>query len=217
MQANTVLVVEDDPVTRDYLAAAVSANAQLELLGAAGTCTEARARLQMRAPRVLLVDLGLPDGDGVDLIREVTRTADTDAMVVTVFGDERHVVAALEAGATGYLLKDSPLADIADAILRLIAGDSPISPKIARYLVRRFRTSPPAHDADTIVLTEREREVLDIMAKGFSYAEVARSLAMSPHTVGSHIKHIYRKLAVGSRGEAVYEATSLGLIRPRTQ
>lgn len=103
----------------------------------------------------------------------------------------------------------------------LIGGDSPISPRIARYLMRRlhkpkFDMAAP-DEAGSIMLTERERQVLDVMAKGFSYAEVARSLSMSPHTVGSHIKHIYRKLAVGSRGEAVYEATSLGLIRPGTQ
>lgn len=120
--AHTVLIVEDDPVTREYLAAAVSAHPQLQLLAAAGTLTAAHDLLQSQRPRVLLVDLGLPDGDGIDLIRVATRNPETDAMVVTVFGDERHIVAALEAGATGYLLKDSALADIGDSILRLIEG-----------------------------------------------------------------------------------------------
>lgn len=214
MAAHTVIVVEDDPVTREHLAAAVRAHPELAVLAAVGSCAEARAALKQQAPRVLLVDLGLPDGDGATLIREATQQAGTDAMVVTVFGDERHVVTALEAGAAGYLLKDSPLADIAESVLRVIQGESPISAKIARYLVRRFQqpaTEPPAVNSQT--LTEREREVLHLLAKGFSYGEVAQSLEMSPHTVASHIKHIYRKLAVSSRGEAVFEAASLGLIR----
>ncbi len=213
MAVHTVIVVEDDPVTRERLVAAIKAQAELSVLEAVGTCAEARAALQRAAPRVLLVDLGLPDGDGVTLIAEATRTGSTDAMVVTVFGDEQHVVAALEAGATGYLLKDSPLADIGEAVLRLIQGGSPISAKIARYLVRRFQPAKPPAARDDQALTEREREVLELIAKGFSYGEVAQSLQMSPHTVASHIKHIYRKLAVGSRGEAVFEAANLGLIR----
>lgn len=213
--AHTVIVVEDDSVTRERLVAAIRAQPELTVLAAVGTCAEARVALQRQAPRVLLVDLGLPDGDGAALIREATRTGGTDAMVVTVFGDEQHVVAALEAGATGYLLKDSPLADIGEAVLRLIQGGSPISAKIARYLVRRFQPppKPPSEPRDEQALTERELEVLEQIAKGFSYGEVAQSLQMSPHTVASHIKHIYRKLAVGSRGEAVFEAANLGLIR----
>ena len=214
MPAHTVLVVEDDPVTRERLAAAIQSHPELKLLAAVGTCAEASAALAREAPRVLLVDLGLPDGDGVALIAAAARSGVTEAMVVTVFGDEQHVVAALEAGATGYLLKDSPLADIGEAVLRLIQGGSPISAKIARYLVRRLqRPVKAAAPRDEHALTEREREVLEQIAKGFSYGEVAQSLQMSPHTVASHIKHIYRKLAVSSRGEAVFEAANLGLIR----
>lgn len=210
---HTVIVVEDDPVTRERLVAAVNAQPELSVLAAAGNCAQARAALKRQAPRVLLVDLGLPDGDGAALIKEATRSGGTDAMVVTVFGDEQHVVAALEAGATGYLLKDSSVAEIGEAVLRLIQGGSPISAKIARYLVRRFQPAKPAAAREEQALTEREREVLEQLAKGFSYGEVAQSLQMSPHTVASHVKHIYRKLAVGSRGEAVFEAANLGLIR----
>lgn len=212
--AYAVLVVEDDPATRERLADAVRAHSELALQAAVGTCAQARVALARQAPRVLLVDLGLPDGDGTALIREAVRHGGTDAMVVTVFGDERHVVGALEAGATGYLLKDSALPDIAESILRLIHGESPISAKIARHLVRRFQpadTAPPAAGAPT--LTDREHEVLELIARGYRYDEVALPLQMSTHTVASHIKHIYRKLAVRSRSEAVYEATNLGLIR----
>jgi DNA-binding NarL/FixJ family response regulator len=214
MQPARVLIVEDDPITRAHLASAIERQAGLELAGAVGSLEAARQQLPAACPKVLLVDLGLPDGSGIDLIREAT-LRDMECMVITVFGDERHVVAALEAGAAGYLLKDSALEDIGSAVLRLLQGESPISPKIARYLVRRFQQTPAAarSGAPATALTERELEVLDAIAKGFSYAEIAHSLSMSPHTVATHVKHIYRKLAVTSRGEAVFEAAHLGLVR----
>lgn len=215
MTPHTVLLVEDDPVTRARLAAAIGATRELQLVGAAGSCAEAREHLSRGAPRVLLTDLGLPDGSGLDLIREVEAEPGTDAMVITVFGDEKNVVAALEAGATGYLLKDSSNEDIGEEVLRLVAGGSPISARIARYLVRKFQPDAGAahNGGGDAGLTAREREVLERMAKGFNYSEVALSLQMSPNTVTSHIKNIYRKLAVHSRAEAVFEAAQMGLIR----
>ncbi len=187
------------------------------LLAAVGSCAEGLKCLALEAPRVLLTDLGLPDGSGISLIREASRHATTDSMVITVFGDERNVVAALEAGASGYLLKDSGAQDIGEAVLRLINGGSPISAKIARYLVRRFHadSGSPARggNGERARLTQREHDVLESMARGFSYSEVAQALEMSPNTVTSHIKNIYRKLAVHSRAEAVFEAAQLGLIR----
>ena len=208
-----VAIVEDDPVTREHLGSAIARHSGLQLIASASSFGEARALLQREVPDVLLVDLGLPDGDGIDLIRE-SSAAGAECIVITVFGDERHVVAALEAGAGGYLLKDASLDDIAGAVLRLLQGEAPISPKIARYLVRRFQQPPAGRSAtSTTGLTERELEVLNAIAKGYSYAEIAHSLAMSPHTVATHVKHIYRKLAVSSRGEAVFEAAHLGLVR----
>lgn len=142
-------------------------------------------------------------------------------MVVTVFADEAHVVAALEAGASGYLLKDGSAEYIADSITQMLAGGSPISTSIARYLLRRFRDTPDAApdgkrgENDAPRLTARESDVLELVAKGFSYSEIGAALGMSVHTVTSHIKHIYRKLAVRSRGEAVFEASQLGLIKLR--
>lgn len=216
MPKHTVVLVEDDDVTRARLAEAIGRRPDLELLTAVGTCAEARAALQRELPRILLTDLGLPDGNGVELIRAVAGKPEIDAIVITVFGDEKNVVGALEAGATGYLLKDCSAEDVGEAILQSIAGGSPISARIARYLVRRFQPAPErkAGAADAApALTEREREVLERMAKGFNYAEVAQSLQMSPNTVTSHIKNIYRKLAVHSRAEAVFEAAQLGIIR----
>lgn len=214
----TVLLVEDDPATRARLARAVERDDGLRLVGRAGSCAEARAWLATSVPDVLLVDLGLPDGSGVDLIRELkARAAATEAMVITVFGDEKHVVAALEAGATGYVLKDGADADIATAIRDLVHGGSPISPAIARHLLRRFRAplaAAPAAGADAVPeLTDREHQVLDLLVKGFTFAEIGELLGISAHTVTTHVKHIYGKLEVRSRAEAVYEALQLGIVK----
>jgi DNA-binding NarL/FixJ family response regulator len=135
-------------------------------------------------------------------------------MVITIFGDEQHVVTAIEAGAMGYLLKDGSAEYIGSSVLEMMAGGSPISPPIARYLLRRFRP-PDAGEDDTAPpkLSEREHEVLTLIVKGFSYAEIARLIGVSAHTVTTHVRNIYRKLEVHSRGEAVYEALQLGLVK----
>jgi DNA-binding NarL/FixJ family response regulator len=218
--ATTVMLVEDDPAFLARFCAIVAAAPELRLLGAVGDLASARQLLAGTAPDVLLTDLGLPDGSGIELIRETAaRHPTTDIMVISVFGDEEHVVASIEAGATGYVLKDSLPEEFVVLIRELRAGGSPISPLIARKLLRTFRVAKPAPvpsasrsalaDAG---LTQREGEVLGLIAKGFAFAEVARLLEMSPHTVTAHVKRVYQKLAVHSRGEAVYEATRMGLL-----
>ena len=209
----TVLLVEDDGPTRERLVRVVGERPEFDVVGAAGDCATARPLIDSLKPDVMLVDLGLPDGSGVDLILEARdKSPATEVMVITSFGDERHVVNAIEAGATGYLLKDGESAYIADSILQMVAGGSPISASIARYLLKRFQ--PQTQTAEEVPhLTAREREVLELVAKGFSYAEIGDVLSMSTHTVTSHIKHIYRKLSVNSRGQAVFEAMQLGIIK----
>lgn len=215
MSNHSVLIVEDQPATRERLARIVAETPGLELAAALDCFRVARDWLTSEAsPVVMLVDLGLPDGDGLDLIR-LSRLLQPqpEVMVISVFGDEQHVLAAIEAGATGYLLKDSEPTEIGTSILRLIDGESPISSSIARHLLKRLQpgdVQPQATDAPR--LTQRETDVLQLIAKGFSYGEIAENLGMSPHTVTSHIKHIYRKLEVRSRGEAVFEALQLGLL-----
>jgi DNA-binding NarL/FixJ family response regulator len=186
------------------------------LLAAHSDVRAAMAWLGAHAPPdVLLADLQLPDGSGIDVIRWLRQHAPAaEAMVISVFGDESHVVAAIEAGATGYLLKDASAEEIADGIRRLIEGESPISSAIARHLLRRFQPAPAAVSERVSPLTQREGEVLQLIAKGLSYQRIADTLTMSPHTVTTHIKQIYRKLAVNSRGEAVFEAMQLGLLAP---
>jgi DNA-binding NarL/FixJ family response regulator len=218
--AHRVILVEDDDYTRERLARAIAAHPDLRLLGTAASCDAGRALLARGGIDVLITDLGLPDGSGVDLIR-ASRDLDPSplALVITVFGDESHVIAAIEAGAMGYLLKDGTADYIGASILEMIAGGSPISPPIARYLLRRFRPSA-APDAEPAAptplpapLSDREQEVLQLIVKGFSYAEIAGLLGLSAHTVTTHVRGIYRKLEVHSRSEAVYEALTTGLVK----
>lgn len=218
----TVIVVEDDPAFLTRFCRIVTGAADLYLLAAVGDLASARQAIARQAPDVLLTDLGLPDGSGIDLIRETAlRHPATDIMVVTVFGDEEHVLASIEAGATGYLLKDSLPDEFVALIAQLREGGSPISPVIARQLLKRFKTAaePTLFSAAAAApvppesaLSVRESEVLGLIAKGFNFPEIARLLTISPHTVTAHVKKIYQKLAVHSRGEAVYEAGKMGLL-----
>src|SRR5690606_30447685 len=152
----------------------------LALLGAVGPFGEARAALAAHAPAVLLTDIGPPDGSGIELIRELRASgAAAQGMVVTVFGDEQHVVSALAAGALGYLLKDATVEAIGRAILEMLAGGSPMSAPVARYLLKRFAPADPAAapPARGPALSAREREVLGYIVKGFTYGEIARLTA----------------------------------------
>ena len=211
----TILLVEDDQPTCLRLKDALAA-AGFDVI-AAMTLGEARASLARRAPRVLLTDLQLPDGHGVELIRETRqRFPDTEIMVVSILGDEESVISAITVGATGYILKDAFPTDIAATVRELVAGHSPISASIARFIVRRTQASaepPPGPPLNTTRLTPREIDILWGIAKGFSYAEIAGHLGMSRQTVPGHIKSIYRKLEVHTRGEAVFEALQQGLIK----
>jgi DNA-binding NarL/FixJ family response regulator len=215
-----VYLLEDDAVTRRNLEERLVAVPGLEVPVSVGTCAEMLTAVRSGRPDVLLCDLQLPDGNGVDVIRATRELhPQVEVMVISVFGDEQRVVMALKAGATGYLLKDDPSSEIGAAISQLLQGGSPISPAIARYLIRVFRPSGPEPDSPPpraldpgIDLTSRELEVLQLAAKGFSYGEIARMLGISGATVSSYTKKIYGKLAVHSRSEAVYEASRLGLI-----
>lgn len=214
--AKTVLIVEDDPAFRDHLSQIIRQAEGFELLKAAATCAEADVALDQKAPDILLTDLHLPDGSGIDLIRKAaSRSPRTEILVITVFGDEEHVMASLEAGATGYLLKDSLPEELIGTIRQVLAGGSPITPVIARRILKKFRPPVPETPAESpveMVLSSRETEVLGYIAKGFSFKEIADLLKISPHTVTAHVKKIYQKLGVHSRGEAVYEANQLGLL-----
>jgi DNA-binding NarL/FixJ family response regulator len=218
-EAITILLVEDDAPTCWRLQdALVKAGYEVRT---AGSLSEARSALASGAPRVLLTDLRLPDGHGVELIRETRRRfPGTEIMVISALGDEESVISAITVGATGYLLKDAFPTDIATTVRDLVAGHSPISASIARFIVRRTQGTaqgaaepPPGPALNTARLTPREIDILWGIAKGFSYAEIASHLGLSRQTVPGHIKNIYRKLEVHTRGEAVFEAVQQGLIK----
>lgn len=228
-----VLIVEDDPQMREFFAASVSRCDRLALAASMGTLAEARAWLDdpVNVVDVLLTDLGLPDGSGLDVIRHATRLYPAcEPLVISMFGDEDNVLASIEAGALGYIHKDSAPDDIAHTILEMKGGASPISPMIARRVLAKYRlvqsgsaseanarpaTSPLTQTMPWVAqvgLSTREQEVLELIARGFSYAEIARIKQVSVHTVQTHIKGLYSKLAVHSKNEAVYEARRLGLL-----
>jgi DNA-binding NarL/FixJ family response regulator len=216
-----MLIVEDDAAFRERYVTILAKDPSFEVVASVGTGGEGLAMLELRKPDILLVDLGLPDLSGIEVIRHANRTLPAcECMVVTVFGDEEHVLASIEAGASGYLLKDASEESFLSGIRELIAGGSPISPIIARRLLRRFQPEPvlaragtPMDGESDVSLSEREREILLLASKGYNYPEMGKLMGISPHTVTSHVKKIYRKLAVHSRGEAVFEAHRMGLIR----
>lgn len=224
-----VLIVEDDAVTRKSLCLAIESEPSLMLLAAFDSVKPALAWLENDAPDVLMTDLGLPDGSGIEIIQVCAhRYPHTDIMVVTMSSDEENVLACIEAGASGYVLKDAGKTNIARAVLDLRAGGAPMSPAIARMVLAKVRDgkkpepAPVEQSATTTSLTKREAAILDLIAQGDSYGEVAKVLSVSVGTVQTHIKNIYGKLAVHSRGEAVFEAHRRGLLqlgkpRPRKE
>lgn len=207
-----VVIVEDDPGIRRFLETSVEQSSKLSLIGSACCLQDGKQLLSCEMPDVLLVDLGLPDGSGIDLIRLARASAKpVEIMVITIHADQHHLIQALEAGAKGYLLKDTISEDVESNILELMAGGSPISPLIARALLCRFDF------ADTDVeevenLTERETEVLKAMMRGMTRKEIAFRFAVSIHTINSHVRHIYEKLEVNSNIGAVQKARRLNLI-----
>lgn len=215
-----VAIVEDDLGFRQTLAEAIESAQDIQLAGTAGTRAEGLNLLQGAPTDVLLVDLGLPDGSGIDIIKAaVQQWSSCSIMVSTNFGDETHVIRSIEAGASGYLLKDSSPAKIVDEIRSLASGGSPISPIIARQMLARFRQigtggagRPIAPDESLHLLSAREKEVLELITKGFTSNEIAKLMSLSPFTVRSFVRRIYSKLNVTSKAEAIYEARNQGIL-----
>ena len=209
-------LIEDDPGIRSHFAEIVASMADVRLVGSAGSVAEVAALLPLQ-PDLWLVDIGLPDGSGLDLIPRLKTANAARVLVITSFGDRQTVVRAIAAGADGYLLKDSSSEAITEGIRVTLDGGAPISAAAAVYLLERLREAPPPTPAplnpDEAALTAREIELLHCFAIGQSYKEAARTLGISPHTVGNHVKSVYRKLEVHSRAEAIYEAVQGGQLR----
>jgi len=212
-----VILVEDDASVRAALASAVLRSASLQLLGAASSVDEALALLKRERPDVLLVDLGLRGESGLDVIRAaIVLHPECEVIVVSALGDEAHVIAAIEAGATGYLLKDASAAELVAQISVLKSGGSPVSPVIARRLLTRLSAArvapPPAEQAPDPKLSAQEHQVLKYSALGYSVEEVAQQMGISRHTVGTYIKRSYRKLQAHSKAQALLQAQRHGLL-----
>jgi DNA-binding NarL/FixJ family response regulator len=218
-----VVVVEDDPSHRERFRHHLRLDDRLTLIAEFANATTAMAAIPPLIPDVALVDLGLPDKTGFDVIAHIHHAAPrAEIMVVSVFGGERNLLRAIEAGATGYLLKDAMPPDFLAAIHALRAGESPISPSLARHLLNRYRpvTEPQGggdlapSDAGGEGLTAREIDILERIASGASIAEIAQLLFLSTHTVKTHVKNIYRKLEAHSRVQAVSIAQRRHIIGP---
>ena len=199
---------------REHFIEIVSSAKNFDLVGVAPNLARG-GDLILKKPDLFLVDIGLPDGSGLDFIPKIKSGCDAKALVVTSFGDRETVVSAFEAGADGYLLKDSSPSVILDGIEVTLEGGAPISAPAAVYLLDRLREQPGGltETREDSGLTKREVELLELFAKGESYKGAARILGISPLTIGNHVKSIYRKLAVHSRGEAVYEAIKTGQLK----
>lgn len=213
-----VAIVEDDPSFSHALGRVLEAAPDMHLAGSAATQAQGLALLQGPPADVLLVDLGLPDGSGIAVIEAAVQLwPSCNIMVSTTFGDETHVMRSIEAGAAGYLLKDSSPTKVLDEIRSLASGGSPISPIIARQVLARFRQAPVQTDRHPVAevespLSAREKEVLDYITKGFTMHEIAKLMELSHFTVRTFVRRIYSKLKVKSKAEAIYEARSLGLL-----
>lgn len=207
-------MVDDDPAVLRFFTAVIGRDETLMIAFSASTLAEARAAVAESRPGLCLVDLGLPDGSGIDLVRELKTAGDTKVLVTTVLGDRATVMMALKAGADGYILKTSSAADMLVHIRQTLDGFTPISPQVATYLLEVLRPEPAARAVteDGETLTDREVEILGIFSRGLTYDETARVLGISPNTVRDFVKKIYSKLKVHSRSEALFEALSLGLL-----
>jgi DNA-binding NarL/FixJ family response regulator len=223
-----VVICEDNLPLRKEFEALIAGSDKYELLGSSAYGLDVMDLLGKIKVDILLLDLQLPDTHGLEVLKHKQRVQpQCETLIVTVFGDETSVLNAIEAGATGYVLKDEPGAQLLDAMDELLRGGSPITPSIARLMLRRLQ--PPSTVTSTATLTvgtwndslpaqlpfswtEREDEVLSYVAKGYSVLEVAGLLNLSANTIKTHVRRIYKKLSVTSRSEAVHEARALGLL-----
>ena len=198
----TVAIVEDNKNLREDLADLIASRKGFRCVGAFPSAEEALKSLPAKPADVVVMDINLPKMSGIECTRELkSRLPETEVVMLTMFDDTDLIFAALRAGASGYLLKRAAPTDLLTAIEQVRAGGSPMSPEIARQVVHFFQAEKPA-PAGSEDLSERERELLSLLARGKQYKEIADQLGISTDTVRSHIRRIYRKLHVHSRTEA---------------
>jgi DNA-binding NarL/FixJ family response regulator len=206
-----LLIADDHPVVRDGLSSMFASAPGFEVLGEAADGAAAVRLAKELQPDVILMDLRMPGMDGLTAITELTRLGVTArVLVLTTYDTDTHVLPAIEAGATGYLLKDSPREDLLRGARAAAKGESVLSPSVAARLMNRVKTPAPQ------LLSQREREVLELVAAGNTNREAATRLFITEATVKSHLLNIYAKLGVNDRAAAVTQAFNRGLLVPRT-
>lgn len=209
-QPTRLVIVEDNPIVRENLRILLDGEITFNVVGAFSNAEDLLKNLDALKPEMLLSDLGLPGMPGIDLIREVkNRIPEIDIMAHTINEERSSVFAALKAGATGYIIKGATPRELVEALFTLRQGGAPMSPKIARAVVREFQET--THDND-FLLSAKEKDVLQGIQEGLSYKEIGTKLNISPHTVHSHIKKIYEKLQAKDKQDALIKARKRGLI-----
>ncbi|GAA3592145.1 response regulator transcription factor [Nonomuraea rosea] len=203
-----LLIADDHPVVRDGLSSMFARDPDFEVVGEAGDGAEAVRVAETVRPDVILMDLRMPGMDGVSATRELAGRG-ARVLVLTTYDTDAHVLPAIEAGATGYLLKDAPRDELLRAVRAAARGEAVLAPSVAALLMNRVRTPAPGP------LSQRELEVLQLVAAGSTNREAAASLFVTEATIKSHLLNIYAKLGVGDRAAAVTEAFNRGLLTPR--
>jgi len=211
----SVSIVEDDSEVRNSLARLIGGSPGYRCVSKYASAEQALQEIPKIKPDVTLMDINLPGMNGVECVRQLKPLMPAmQIIMLTVYQNTENIFNALAAGATGYMLKQTPPVELLAAIQNVHAGGSPMSSHIARKIVQSFQQAPPANANDQN-LSPREAQVLDLLAKGYLYKEIADAMQVTYATVHTHIRHVYEKLHVRSRTEAV--AKHLGQIRPRRE
>lgn len=203
-------ILEDDNILRPYLAKVIEAEPSFQLVFACETVESAKSAARSDRVDACLVDLELSDGTGFEFTRFLKSHSNANVLILSVLGDRKSVLMALQSGADGYLLKDAAPEQIINDLKCVLSGDTPISPQAATHLLRSFTSPKTAWISESDPLTERELETLRFFERGLSYRETADALGVSHNTVRTHVKSIYSKLSVNSRNEAIFEARQHG-------
>jgi DNA-binding NarL/FixJ family response regulator len=206
----TVSIVEDDAALRGILSEWIRSAENFKCVGLYENAEAAIAALPRENPSVVLMDINMPGMSGIECVRRLKpQMTSTQFMMLTVYEDPDHIFKALSAGASGYLLKRTPRAELLAAVKDIHAGGSPMSSNIARKIVQSFQRFTSTAPADPVNLSPREQEVLELLARGYLYKEISDSLQISMPTVNTHIRRIYEKLHVRSRSQAVAKFTHI--------
>ena len=211
-------IVEDDVPAREILAGWIRSAEEFRLVGEYDDAESAIASLPTEKPSVVLFDINLPGMNGIECVRRLKpRLPDTQFVMVTVYEDANHIFDALAVGASGYLLKQMRRRELLDALKDVYAGGSPMSSQIARKVVQSFRRNETESEGQTVELSPREREVLELLARGYLYKEIAEMLKISVQTVNTYIRRVYEKLHVRSRAQAVAKYAHLPMGATHTE